>query len=163
VSKVELYLRAGQSQVLALKRTRQDRRFKNRELSLMKAIDHPNIIRCFYAWQERNNPKEPDEVILYLLLEYVPDTLYKHYRIWAKKRIPFPELLCKVYLFQVSSNTALLSGLIVNERVKHFISGVQLLRALAWLHAIGVCHRDLKPHNILIGESRLPFSRSTYT
>ncbi|GAA5825883.1 hypothetical protein JCM5353_004537 [Sporobolomyces roseus] len=125
VSKVELYLRAGQSQVLALKRTRQDRRFKNRELSLMKAINHPNIIRCFYAWQERSNPKEPDEVTLYLLLEYVPDTLYKHYRIWAKKRIPFPELLCKVYLFQ-------------------------LLRALAWLHAIGVCHRDLKPHNILI-------------
>jgi len=76
----------------------------------MKAIDHPNIIRCFYAWQERINPQEPDEVILYLLLEYVPETLYKHYRIWAKKRIPFPELLCKLYLFQVSSTLPTLAS-----------------------------------------------------
>jgi serine/threonine protein kinase len=75
-------------------------------LSLMQspALHHPNIIDCKYAWQERNNPQDSNQVVLYLLLEYVPSTLYTHYRIWAKKRLLFPELLCKVYLFQVSSS-----------------------------------------------------------
>lgn len=94
-------------QVYALKRTRQDRKFKNRELSLMqsRALRHPNIIECKYAWQERSSPQEPDKVILYLLLEYIPQTLFQEYRSWIKKRERFPELLCKIYLFQVSRSS----------------------------------------------------------
>ncbi|GAA5986030.1 hypothetical protein JCM5350_005505 [Sporobolomyces pararoseus] len=127
VSRVRLLSGDGEGAVLALKRTKQDRRFKNRELNLMQnpTLRHPNIIDCKYAWQERNNPQESNHVTLYLLLEYIPQTLYTHYRVWSKRKLVFPELLCKVYLFQ-------------------------LLRALAWCHAIGVCHRDIKPHNILV-------------
>lgn len=98
---------SGGGQVYALKRTRQDRKFKNRELSLMqsRALRHPNIIECKYAWQERSSPQEPDKVILYLLLEYVPQTLFQEYRSWIKKRGRFPEVLCKIYLFQVSRSS----------------------------------------------------------
>ncbi|GAA5965349.1 hypothetical protein JCM3765_004867, partial [Sporobolomyces pararoseus] len=134
VSRVRLLHGDGEGEVLALKRTKQDRRFKNRELNLMQSstLRHPNIIDCKYAWQERNNPQDSNQVTLYLLLEFIPQTLYTHYRVWTKRRLVFPELLCKVYLFQ-------------------------LLRALAWCHAIGVCHRDIKPHNILVVKRLVDF------
>lgn len=26
----------------------------------------------------------------------------------------------------------------------------QIMRSLAYIHSIGICHRDIKPHNILV-------------
>jgi len=40
----------------------------------MKVVDHPNIVRlkqCFYSHTEK------DETFLHLVLEYVPDTVYR--------------------------------------------------------------------------------------
>jgi len=37
---------------VAIKKVLQDKRFKNRELQIMKMLDHPNIVRlkhCFYS------------------------------------------------------------------------------------------------------------------
>lgn len=50
----------------------QDKRFKNRELQIMKMVNHPNIVKlkqCFYSTTEK------DETYLHLVLEYVPDTV----------------------------------------------------------------------------------------
>lgn len=54
-----------------------------------------------------------------------PYTLYRVYRSYIKRKKPFPELLGKLYLWQ-------------------------LFRALAFVHAHGCCHRDVKPHNVLV-------------
>jgi serine/threonine protein kinase len=59
---------------VAIKKVLQDKRFKNRELQIMKVVDHPNIVRlkqCFYSHTEK------DETFLHLVLEYVPDTVYR--------------------------------------------------------------------------------------
>ena len=64
--------------VVAIKKVLQDKRFKNRELHIMKQLrsePHPNVIQLqhqFYSSGERSD----DEVYLNLVLEYMPDTVY---------------------------------------------------------------------------------------
>ena len=64
---------------VAIKKVLQDKRFKNRELQIMRVLDHTNVVKlkhCFYSTNEK------EEVYLNLVLEFVPDTVYrisKHY------------------------------------------------------------------------------------
>lgn len=60
-----------------------------------------------------------------LVLEYVPETVYRVARHYAKIRQPIPILQVKLYMYQ-------------------------LCRALAYCHSIGICHRDIKPQNLLL-------------
>jgi len=171
--------------VVAIKKVRQDRTFKNRELQIMKTLSkaggHPCIVglkNYFYsggtgaaataavdaaaasgadtgklvqrrAQKKKNAGTESDadadadreegdmtrallaqekagvDLYLNLVLEYVPDTLHSVCRQYtrAKKRVPLEHT--RLYAFQ-------------------------LARALAHLHALGICHRDVKPQNLLV-------------
>ncbi|CAM9461832.1 unnamed protein product [Laminaria digitata] len=85
--------------------------------------EHPNIVclkHCFYS-----NGDKPDELYLNLVLEFVPETVYSVARHYHKSKQTLPMLLVKLYLYQ-------------------------LARALAHIHALGICHRDIKPQNLLL-------------
>ncbi|XP_042383357.1 shaggy-related protein kinase GSK2-like isoform X3 [Zingiber officinale] len=114
-------LEAGET--VAIKKVLQDRKYKNRELQLMRSMDHPNVISLrhfFYSTTRR------DELFLNLVMEYVPETLYgvlRHYRS-VNQRMPL--IYVKLYTYQ-------------------------LFRGLAYIHTVpGVCHRDVKPQNVLV-------------
>lgn len=112
-------------ELVAIKKTLQDKRFRNRELQIMRKLEHQNIVglkHCFYS-----NGDKPDDLYLNLVMDFVPDTVLRFTRMFAKQREYMPLVYVKLFLYQS-------------------------LRALAYLHnpKHNICHRDIKPQNLLI-------------
>eukprot|EP01017_Pseudomicrothorax_dubius_P048169 TRINITY_DN871_c0_g1_i1.p1 TRINITY_DN871_c0_g1~~TRINITY_DN871_c0_g1_i1.p1 ORF type:complete len:410 (-),score=82.17 TRINITY_DN871_c0_g1_i1:111-1340(-) len=115
---------AETSEVVAIKKVFHDKRYKNRELQILKELHHPNVVsikHAFFTTADNN----PDELYYNIVMDFVPETIYKVTRQYYKVKQPFPMAFAKVYAYQ-------------------------MLRGLAYIHAIGICHRDIKPQNILV-------------
>lgn len=109
---------------IAIKKVLQDKRFKNRELQIMRKLDHCNVVKLkyfFHTMGDRGN----SEVYLHLVLEYIPETLYKIARTHSRTRQNLPMILVKLYMYQ-------------------------LFRSLNYIHSMDICHRDIKPQNLLL-------------
>ncbi|KAL5131027.1 Shaggy-related protein kinase zeta [Glycine soja] len=110
-------------EAVAIKKVLQDRRYKNRELQLMRLMDHPNVIslkHCFFSTTSR------DELFLNLVMEYVPESMYRVIKHYTTMNQRMPLIYVKLYTYQI-------------------------FRGLAYIHtALGVCHRDVKPQNLLV-------------
>jgi serine/threonine protein kinase len=108
---------------VAIKKVFQDKRYKNRELEIMLQLKHPNIVELFHNYTTTGD--KDDEVYLNLVMEFVQDTGYKVAKTYSKSGEVMPNILVKVYAYQ-------------------------LLRAVAFMHGMNICHRDIKPQNLLI-------------
>ncbi|CAI5490174.1 unnamed protein product [Closterium sp. Naga37s-1] len=110
-------------ETVAIKKVLQDKRYKNRELQIMRLLEHPNVValrHCFFSTTDK------DELYLNLVLEFVPETVYRITKHYTKMNQRMPLLYVKLYTYQIC-------------------------RALAYIHnGIGVCHRDIKPQNLLV-------------
>jgi len=110
-------------ELVAIKKVLQDKRFKNRELQIMRRLEHCNIVKLKYFFYSSGDKKE--EVFLNLVLEFIPETVYKVARHHSKQKQTIPISYIKLYMYQ-------------------------LFRSLAYIHSLGVCHRDIKPQNLLL-------------
>lgn len=107
--------------VVAIKKVLQDRKYKNRELSIMSTLSHPNVVTLADSFFTNGKGDQ----YLNLVLEYIPETVYHITRSYARNKEKMPLVLVKIYTYQ-------------------------LLRSLAYIHSQGVCHRDIKPQNLLV-------------
>ncbi|XP_076325350.1 glycogen synthase kinase-3 beta-like [Tachypleus tridentatus] len=110
-------------EMVAIKKVLQDKRFKNRELQIMRRLDHCNIVKLKYFFYCRGERK--DEIYLNLVMEFIPEMIYRVARQYSKSRQTIPISFIKLYMFQ-------------------------LFRSLAYIHSLGICHRDIKPQNLLL-------------
>lgn len=112
---------------VVIKKVLQDRRFKNRELEIMKLISHPNLIDLKYYFLEQSD----QELYLNLIVDYMPMSLYQRLKEFISLHQPMDRYEIKIYMFQ-------------------------LFKSLNYLHqVVNVCHRDIKPQNILVDPDTL--------
>merc|ERR1712085_10490 len=108
---------------VAIKKVFQDKRYKNRELQIMKELKHPNIVELKHAFYTSGD--KPGETYLNVVMEYCSDTVYRVMKHYCKLKQPMPLIFVQLYSYQMS-------------------------RACAYIHAVGICHRDIKPQNLLV-------------
>uniref|UniRef100_A0AAR2IN44 Protein kinase domain-containing protein n=1 Tax=Pygocentrus nattereri TaxID=42514 RepID=A0AAR2IN44_PYGNA len=91
-------------ELVAIKKVLQDKRFKNRELQIMRKLDHCNIVRLRYFFYSSGDKK--DEVYLNLVLDYVPETVYRVARHYSRAKQTLPMVYVKVCIPQLNPSLA---------------------------------------------------------
>lgn len=111
--------------VVAIKKVFQDERYKNRELDIMKELRHPNVVELKHAFYTREDKNGEEATYLNVVMGYCSDTVWKVLKHYNKQKQQVPSVLVMLFSYQ-------------------------LCRACAYIHAIGICHRDIKPQNLLV-------------
>ena len=113
-------------EIVAIKKVLQDDRFMNRELQIMRQIKdrpHPYIVQLKHFFTSK--AKDSEQIYCNYVLDYIPETLFSVNNYYTKRKEIMPAIFIKIYTYQ-------------------------MFRALAHIHGMGITHRDVKPHNLLV-------------
>ena len=76
------------SEIVATKKVYQDKRYKNRELNILKQLNHPNTIYLYHSYYQPASDNK-DEQYLFLITDWIPDTLQKTLRNFMRTQNKF--------------------------------------------------------------------------
>ncbi|CAD8093290.1 unnamed protein product [Paramecium sonneborni] len=114
-------------EIVAIKKVLQDKRYKNRELLILQELNHQNVVKLKHAFFTPSDNK--DEMYLNVVMDYYPESLYTYNKSFRQVQAKMPEILVKIYSYQ-------------------------LLRSIYYISLLSICHRDIKPHNILVNPNQ---------
>jgi len=86
-------------------------------------LKHTNIVALRDSFFQQESSAKDHEIYLTLAMEFVPSTVYQVTK--SLKGELLHMIMCKLYIYQ-------------------------LFKALGYMHSIGICHRDIKPQNLLV-------------
>lgn len=84
-------------ETVAIKKVLQDKHYKNTELQIMRSMDHCNVIslkHCFFSTTSR------DELFLNLVMEFVPESLYRVLKHYSNMKQRMPLIYVKLYVYR---------------------------------------------------------------
>ena len=121
------------NEIVAIKSVFQDIHYKNRELSILKELNNINCIKIkdYFFTTKHSSISEPEKY-LNVVMDYFPITLTN--------------------LIQNNNSQNYTKNSLSTLEIKLY--SYQMFHALFYLETINVCHRDIKPQNILIDPER---------
>jgi len=113
----------------AIKETYQDPNYKNREAQIVKNLNHPNVIKVHHIFFSQ----KARGTFLHLVMDHLSSNLFEFIQKYKRSNmsIPIDDIRLSMY---------------------------QICRGMSYIHGMGICHRDIKPQNILINPDTLKVS-----
>eukprot|EP01035_Chromulina_nebulosa_P004282 gene4282-5837_t len=99
-------------EMVAIKKVLQDKRFKNRELQIMRQLvaqPHPFIVALKQHFVTKGSKN--DDQYLNLVLEYIPETIYSVAKYFIKRKETMPIFSIKIYMYQLARALAHIHGI----------------------------------------------------
>lgn len=115
------------NETYAIKKVLQDERYKNRELQIIRTLNHASVCDLKFFYYSKSPTSS--ETYLHLVLEFIPENLNQVTRRYRYEKKNMPISLVKLYAYQI-------------------------YRSLAYIHSKDICHRDIKPQNLLVDTRR---------
>ena len=109
--------------LVAVKRVRQDPRFKNRELDILKQVNNKYCVSLQDSFETAG--RTADETYINIVMDYLPISLDRFSSGYRQNRRFPPLFYVKLFAYQ-------------------------MFAGLEYLHSQGITHRDIKPENLLV-------------